>query len=460
MISPIKQYEILNQHLVDLIPKFKFSAAINLKLERIERLLALLDNPHRKYPTIHIGGTSGKGSTATMTAAILTAAGYKTGLHTSPHLQILNERHRIDGTIAPTSDLLRLLEEMLPLIEQVGQELPDFGKPSYFEVQFALSCCCFAEQKVDVAVVEVGLGGSLDSTNVLPARVAVVTSVGLDHTEILGDTLAEIAQNKAGIIKPNQTVITGATEPEAYDVIARRARRMENPLWTLGAEIDFEETSDDSVNFYVNGRTYFGIEMGMVGSFQVLNGALAVAAAQAFDAELSEHAVLEGLRNVRFAGRMEVVQTAPTVILDGAHNPDKMRAAAESLAYTSSRVIGIIGMKLGKDVRETLIYALPHLDEVIVTEFKLQGLWEAVSAETLAATVQELTPNLPVTIEPDVTAAIKHALAIANPADMIWLTGSLYLVGNARQYWYPNEQLITEAELPTAFTATVDNSQG
>ncbi len=445
-MNPIQQYDILSQHLVNLIPDVKFSAEINLKLERIERLLELLGNPHRTYPSIHIGGTSGKGSTATMTAAILTAAGYKTGLHTSPHLQILNERHRIDGKLAPTSELLRLLEEMLPLVEQVGEEMPEFGRPSYFETQFALSCCWFAEQKVDVVVVEVGLGGTLDSTNVLPARVAVVTSVGFDHTEILGNTLAEIADNKAGIIKPNQTVITGATEPEAYDVIARRARRMGNPLWTLGEEIEFEETSADSVNFYIKGKTYFGVEMGMLGSFQAVNGALAIAAAQAFAPNLAERAVADGLKNVQFAGRMEVVQAEPTVILDGAHNPDKMRAASESLAYVSGRVIGIVGMKFGKDVQETLIHALPYMDAVVVTEFKLQGLWEAVSADSLAATIHELTPNLPVRIEPDVTAAIELALEMAGAADIIWITGSLYLIGNARQFWYPNQQLIIEAE--------------
>lgn len=444
--NPLHQYEWLEQRLHALIPKFKFSADINLKLERIERLLELLGNPHTRYPSIHVGGTSGKGSTATMTAAILTASGYKVGLHTSPHLQLINERHRVDGKIAPISALLRLLEEMWPRIEQVGAEMPQFGKPSYFEVQFALSCCWFAEQGVDVAVVEVGLGGTLDATNVLPAQIAIVTSVGFDHTEILGDTLAEIAENKAGIIKPNQTVITGATEPEAYAVIERAARQFDNPLWRLGDEIGHEKASDGTVTFYADGWRYFRVEVGMLGSFQVMNAALAVAAAHAFNADLDATAVRDGLRTVRFAGRMEVVQTKPTVILDGAHNPDKMRAAAESLPHTASRVIGVVGMKAGKDVEQTLIHALPRMDEVVVTEFELKGLWEAVSADFLQKTVHHLNPNLPVTAEPNPRAAVRFALDRATSADLVWITGSLYLVGDVRQLWYPNEKLLREAE--------------
>ena len=185
-MSPIEQYDALEARIASLIPKFRFSRDVNLKLERITHLLNLLDNPQQQFRSIHVGGTSGKGSTATMIASMLKKAGYKTGLHTSPNLQILNERHQIDGRVAPTSELLAIMEEIWPVIQQVGDDLPQFGLPSYFETQFAIGCMWFVRNQIDVAVVEVGVGGTLDATNVLRPEVAVITSVGLDHVGSAG----------------------------------------------------------------------------------------------------------------------------------------------------------------------------------------------------------------------------------------------------------------------------------
>ncbi len=445
-MSFIELYEQLEAKLNTLIPTFRFSADINLRLERIERLMALLGNPERQFAVIHVGGTSGKGSTASMIASMLTAAGYKTGLHSSPNLQIVNERHQIDGIVAPTSDLYTLVQEIWPVIDQVENEMPHFGKPSYFEVQFALSCLYFARNDVDVAVIEVGLGGTRDSTNLVRSQVAVLTSVGLDHVGILGDTIEEIIVDKAGIIKPNQIVVTGVTQPSAHAVVAERAELYGSPLWSLGEQFNVHAIDDETFNLEVNGRFFMGIELGLIGAFQRVNAAVAVAAVLAFAPDIAEKAIYDGLRDVRFPGRMELMQTDPTVILDGAHNPDKMEAAAESMAYTDARVILVIGMKLGKEIDDVLLQALPLASQVIATEFEAKGLWLPVSAETLAETARNLAPNLPVTVQSDPHLAIKQALANANPYDIIWVTGSLYLVGDVREHWVTWQELVISAE--------------
>ncbi|MCO5190330.1 MAG: Mur ligase family protein, partial [Anaerolineae bacterium] len=342
ILSMTPQYRQLESNLSALIGPVKFSAEINLKLERIALLLELLGNPHLQFPSIHIGGTSGKGSTATMTAAILQSAGLKTGLHTSPHLQILNERHQINGKLAPTDTLLALFTEMEPLFTEVERRLP-FGKPSYFEAQFALSCLWFAGEHVDVAVIEVGLGGRLDATNVIPAQVAVITSIGLDHTEILGDTIAEIAVDKAGIIKAGQSVFTAAVQADARAIIRERCQ-------SVGAQFNLIEAAYDGE-----------LPLHLDNDFQRINAACAVAAAQAFMPTIDDFQVAHGLAQVNIPGRMEIVQENPIVVLDGAHNPDKMRAAVGAIGRIkpARRRIVILAMKRGKDIANVLLHLLP-----------------------------------------------------------------------------------------------------
>lgn len=452
-MTPIEQYAQLQALLNGLIPTFRFSADINLRLERIARLMALLGNPERQFAVIHVGGTSGKGSTASMIAAILTEAGYKTGLHTSPNLQIFNERHQIDGVVAPTSHLLALLEEMQPTIAQIATEMPEYGNPSYFEVQFALSCLYFARHAVDVAVIEVGLGGTRDATNVVQSQVAVLTSVGLDHTSLLGDTIEEIMGDKVGIVKPNQTVITGVTQPSAQAIIAERCEQLGNQLWSLGEQFEVDSAEPNTLSLTINNRHFPDIELGLIGNFQHANAACALSAALAFAPDLPERAIYAGLQKVRFAGRMEVMQTHPLVILDGAHNPDKMQSAAASVENQQGKIVLLLGMKLGKEVDDVLLHALPLVDQVIATEFRMKGLWKPVPAQAIVTAVERIAPKLPVSAEPDPLLAIKQALAAADPHDLIWVTGSLYLVGDVREFWYTSEELIISAE--TDLTSTL-----
>ena len=445
-MSPIEQYAQLEQSLAGLIGKVKFSASINLRLERITRLLAIIGNPHLSYPVIHVGGTSGKGSTATMIAAILTQVGYRTGLHSSPHLQLFNERHQINGEIAPTSLLWSLYQELMPAIEQVGVELPEFGRPSYFEAQFALSALCFARQKVDVAVIEVGLGGRVDATNVVQSSVAVLTNVGLDHTEILGHTIEEIITDKSGIIKPNQIVVTGVTQPSAHAIVAEKADSCGNPLWSLGKEISYEGSTLHLGYFDLS-----DLKLGMGGAFQYANATCAAAAALAFDPQISAESVRLGLEKATLPARMELLQKNPVVLLDGAHNPDKMHAAAAAFEHGRGKTIVVIALKDGKDKEAILQQLLPHADEMIATQFEEKGLWLPISAELIVQSVQQLTPQLPITAIPNPIEAVRHALARAHPEDTIWITGSLYLAGDVRELWYSREELIDSAEKSSVF---------
>lgn len=447
MSDIIKTYQELEGSLQQLIGKQKFSAPINLRLERIAHLLDLMGNPQRAFPSIHVGGTSGKGSTATMISHILTAAGYKTGLHLSPHLQILNERHQINNQVAPTSQLARLFREMQPAIETVAAENP-YGKPGYFEAQFALALALFRAEKVDFAVVEVGLGGSRDATNVLPASVSVLTSVGLDHTEILGDTLEAIAWDKAGIIKPGQTVICGFQTEATREIVREKCEQERAQLLLLNQDFQGDFASE-GMTLQTPSGILTGIKAGLRGQFQAANAACAVAAVQALpNVTVSESAIRRGLENTRIPGRLEVIQQNPTILLDGAHNPDKMKLTAELVRqqFALSRQITVVAFKSDKDVAGVLAHVLKHTDRLIVSAFKAKGLWQPMPPEKIAAIAHARAPELEIQISPEPLEAVQLALAAATPNDLVWFTGSLYFVGDVREFWYPRVQLIAQAE--------------
>ena len=228
----LAQYRQLEHDFFCLIPPAG-RQGIDMRLDRISHLVNLLGNPQNSFPSIHIGGTSGKGSTATMTASILAAAGYKTGLFLSPQLQVINECYQIDNRMVATSRLAEVFATIKPAIQQVADENP-FGQPSSFEAQVALAFCLFQQEIVDAAIIEVGLGGTFDATNVLRAQVAVLTNIGLDHTEILGETIEQIAHDKAGIIKPGQIVVSGLTQPSTQQIIAERCAAQGAALWQSG----------------------------------------------------------------------------------------------------------------------------------------------------------------------------------------------------------------------------------
>jgi dihydrofolate synthase/folylpolyglutamate synthase len=420
-----------------------------------------LNHPEQAFPIIHVGGTSGKGSTATMIASILTAAGYKTGLHLSPHLQILNERHQINQQLVPSSHLAAIFSEMQPAIESVAEGNP-FGKPSYFEAQVALSLCYFRQAQVDVAVIEVGLGGRLDATNVVPAKVAVLTSVGLDHTAVLGDTIEAITREKAGIIKPGQIVVSGFTPPTAQAIVSATCQKHQVPWWQLGTDFNYQVAP--------NGRSFTistpidrieRLQSGLAGDFQIANAACAVAAVHALpNFEISSAAVRTGLVNAVIPGRMEVIQQHPLVILDGAHNPDKIQGAVTALNKLAGarRRIVVFGLKSDKAATDILPAVLEKASLLIVTTFASKGLWEPMEPEKLAEYARHLAPELPIKIIPNPLEAIRSAMAQAQSDDCIWVTGSLYLIGEVREHWYPARILIeaTETGLSSALKVAFD----
>lgn len=454
MESPPETYPILNRYrqleneLAELIPDFKFSDEIGLRLERMDHLLGLLDHPEEKFRSLHVGGTSGKGSTATMMAAILQTAGYRVGLHTSPHLQIVNERHRIDGRMVSTSTLAAAWSQVKEAIAKV-KETNRFGSPSYFEAQVALSFLIFADAKVDFAVVEVGLGGRIDPTNIVPAEVAVLTTVGLDHTEVLGNTIEEIISDKAGIIKRGQRVISGVWQPTAQKIIAQRAQQKGARLWQIGREFRLAVRDHAHVDLYLPGQTLERVEIALKGEFQAQNAALAVAAVrQIDDVDVPEGAIREALRRATLPGRVEIVQEAPLVILDGAHNPDKIRASAGLIDSLRGdrQVITVLGVKKGKDAAAIVPPITRFSDRIILTTFLPKGLWTAYEPDQLIQLVHDSRPTLPVDIVPDPLQALEKAMSQASPTDIILITGSLYLIGDVRERWFPRGEMLTALE--------------
>jgi dihydrofolate synthase/folylpolyglutamate synthase len=314
---------------LDTLPRFtdQGAAAYQPGLERMQALLATMGEPHQAYPSVHIAGTNGKGSTASFLAAIARAAGYRVGLHTSPHLWHVTERMRVDGQPAPMAWLTSTVARYHDLFEQV--------RPSFFEATVALSFLYFAEQQVELAVVEVGLGGRLDATNVLFPRLALITSIGLDHTELLGDTLVAIAREKAGIIKPRIPVLTSAVQPEVQAVVREVAAAQGSPYHLLWDEVGYEVVNElpiTRLNVHTPLHRYEALEIGLPGRHQVANALLALRAAELTLPEVTQHpvAVFEGLRDVRrlsgLRGRFDVLCTSPLVVADVAHNPDGLEA--------------------------------------------------------------------------------------------------------------------------------------
>lgn len=426
-MNVLQQYERLNNHLTALIGEVTFDPAVNLRLERIERLLALLGNPERDFRSIHVGGTSGKGSTAALIATGLQKLGYTTGLHTSPHLQLLNESALVNGRMAPTSMLLALCEKQLnPAIHVMRTEPERYGPPSYFEALVALTFLYFSAVGVDVAVVEVGLGGRLDATNVLPAEVAVLTNVSLDHVAILGDSVAAITREKAGIIKPNQRVILGTDEPTVLEIVTNRAA-------SVGATLQVVPPSGEK----------------LAHDLRSLNLPTAVAAVSAFVGNAVADNLWAGDADLSLPARAEIVASKPVLtILDGAHNPAKMSVADQFLRQTfpeRGRVV-VAAMKLGKAVDEVLPIMLHKTRVLVASQFSEGGLWASVSADDLARLATEIAPTVKVLIEADPHKAVTQALALVRADELLWVTGSLYFAGEVREYWHPKAALLAAAE--------------
>lgn len=409
------------------------SHGIQPGLETITKLLRRLNDPQSAFRAVHIAGTNGKGSTAAMTASILMASGYRVGLYTSPHLIDFSERIRVQGQ--PISET-RLIE----LTEQARRRVGELN-PTFFEFTTALTFLQFAEQAVDLAVVEVGLGGRFDATNTVSSLVSVITNIDYDHQTFLGRKIEQIAYEKAGIIKPNVPVVTAAARPAALKVIQRECRHHRAPLYRLGKE--FSVQSRKGIHLRDSFFDYHGIRQRLSelscplpGRHQFLNAALALAAVELLDQQgwpVKPDAINEGLSKTCWEGRLEFVSKDPDLILDGAHNSAGAVVLKEFLAElkrgrSGSHLILVIGILKDKDIGAILRSLVPLADTVILTR----------PDDPRGASPQDLLRRMPrsekAVIFDRVPEAVQQAQALARPEDLICVTGSLYTVGEAKAY--------------------------
>ena len=424
------------------------AAAAKFDLENITVLAERLGRPDRAYPTAHIAGTNGKGSTAALLESILRHAGFRTGLNTSPHLEKINERIRING--AEISD--QAFTETLTCIQVLIEELLAAGKlrahPTYFECVTAMAFEYFARERVDFAVFEVGLGGRLDATNILVPVVTIITRIDFDHENFLGHSLREIAIEKAGILKPGVPLVLAGQQPEAREVILARAKELGCPAIEPAQifRIDRESMQDGSVRARVietDSETIFEIAPSLPGRFQLQNALNAVAAARLLQNrgfQIPDDAVTGGIANTIWPGRLEKLHSSPDVYLDGAHNPGAARELAHFLEqnFGGSKVWLIYAALRDKAVDEVAGLLFPHAAEIIFTSPRTS---RAVSATQLAEIAGHHAVRF--SVIPDAERAFEHALAEAAPEDSIFVTGSLHLVGQLRQYWRQRAQVAT-----------------
>lgn len=416
-------------------------------LEGIRQILEKLGNPHLAYPTVHIAGTKGKGSTAAFIARGMIESGLKTGLYTSPPLQDWRERIQVDAGLIPRDAVASLVEDFQPIVG----DLP----LSAFEVTTALAFWHFARENCDAAVIEVGLGGRLDATSIVEPSVVVITSISLDHTQLLGDTIAEIAGEKAAIIKPGVPVVSAPQDPAAKRVISKRAAEQGSRLVLLGRDWLVEPrqmTWDGSLIRVGNRRHKIAVEIGLPGVVQVENAAVALAAlneaAQA-GLPITRQGRLEGLEKAWWPGRLEIVRREPLVVLDSAHNPYSVERLIVSLDTLSSDQPGIphpvyvFGCMADKDVNSMLEALLISARRVVLTHAdhdraaEVDALREAaeVILSDARKTGVQWADKVALETSPTVAEAVAIALDEAEKDDLVYVTGSLSVAGEARDWF-------------------------
>jgi dihydrofolate synthase/folylpolyglutamate synthase len=420
---------------------------IEERTSRLSSFLRFAGQPEGQYKSVHVAGTSGKGSVTTMIAAILTECGLRTGHTISPYLQLPTEKLICDGYLIRPSEFAELMGEFRALYE-AWQEAGG-SKLRYGDAWTLLKFLWLAKRNVDWGVIETAVGGRYDRTNLLSAQLAVITNVDYDHVKSLGPELSDIAWHKAGIIKEGQLAITAARKASVLDVIRTEAAQKGATLYTLAHDCDVVQHDATTISVQTPFARYEHIHVAAKGSYQLQNAALAIAAvdllAQQHSIPLTQTRIATALARVTYPGRMEIVSKKPLVILDGAHNPAKMQALVQSLqsSYPNKRITTILGALGYKDVTKLVELLRPITSHFIATESHLLAK-RATPSHMLASQIQELSPA--VTCAEYVNDAIEQALATCAPDELILITGSLYLVGEARRYWYPTEQLLRESE--------------
>jgi len=406
-------------------------------LRHVEELLNRMGNPQLAARTVHIAGTKGKGSVAAMIAQVLSDSGYKTGLYTSPHLHTLRERISVDGSLISEADFAAAMAEIKPFIESMKQDAT-FRQLTYFEALTALTFAYFKKKRVDFQVLEVGLGGRLDATNVASPVVCIITPISLDHTQILGNSLEEIAREKAGIIKSGCWVVISPQPEEAASVISDICRGKEAKVVQVGKDITWHKTGGDlsHQSLVIEGRTSkYQVSIPLLGDFQLENAAAAVATLEILASAgfaISAADITQGLARLKWPGRFHILQQNPTVLVDGAHNVASMRRLVSNIksCFSYKRIFLVFGTSCDKDIPGIINELVDLSPQVIVTQTAHS---RAAPLATLAAEFSKrgIEPE----IRETVAEAISRALSLADRADIICVTGSLFVVAEALDYF-------------------------
>ncbi|MGV8074841.1 MAG: bifunctional folylpolyglutamate synthase/dihydrofolate synthase [Syntrophobacteraceae bacterium] len=400
---------------------------IKFGLNRIENLMGRIGNPHKKLRCIHIGGTNGKGSTAAILASILWRHGFKVGLYTSPHLVRFTERFRINDREVSPERIVEVFKKLMPFIN-------DREPPTFFEMVTAMGFLYFAEEEVDWAVIEVGMGGRLDATNVVEPEASIITNVSLDHQDFLGCTLASIAREKAGIIKDGVSVITGAQQPLAQGILRAVSYKHQAPLFNLGTDFRVRRNMNGSFQYQGLRSRLPALRLGLKGGHQYRNAALALAAVEVLEKGggllMNPVAVQEGLLQVYWPARLEVLEEKPLMVLDGAHNPRGAESLREALKqnFSYKRLHLVIGVMADKDIRGIFQRLLPLAETAIFTQPRYS---RAASPEELGRIAGSYIQRQYVI--PDPASAIRQARLFAAQDDLICITGSLYFAGEIKE---------------------------
>jgi len=398
-------------------------------LSRVEKLLAAVGHPEKTFRSIHVGGTNGKGSVSAMIASVLKAAGYRVGLYTSPHLVSYRERIQLNGDWISEKEFQHLADALMPIAEAMSD------KPSQFEFLTAMSFLYFAQKKNDWALVEVGLGGRFDATNVLRPEIAVLTNVELDHTDLLGDTVAKIAWEKAGIVKLDLALVTGEEKSEPRQIIEQECASVNARLIPIEKKIEridfdwsFQTISVEKLGF---------IRLKLLGGYQLQNAAIALTALQELQRflSLSDRVIVDGLEQAQWPGRFEVVQESPYIVLDGAHNPHGAKALSDDIRrYTHKFLAGakkylLFGMLADKAFTQAAELLFPEFDEIVLVR---PASPRALDPTLLASIASKL--GKPHIICDSVSNAFSTIREKMDARDLLCVAGSLYLVGEVKEY--------------------------
>lgn len=397
---------------------------ILLGLENMTRLLDVLGNPQLAFPAVHVAGSNGKGSTAAFITGILRESGLKAALYTSPHLNDFRERIRINGSMVSKEAVIRAVHRT--------RTVYDPERTTFFEFTTAVAHLCMAEAKPDIAVIEVGLGGRLDATNILNPVVTVITDISMEHEDYLGDTIPAIAREKAGIIKPGVPLVTAATRPDALQVIRETAAAARARMLEFGRDFIGVRTAADTFTYRSDGLVLEGLKLGMVGGHQVKNAALACAAVEALrhrGYDVDEEAFRRGIESTQFPGRIEVLHRKPDVIIDAAHTPEGMRLLRHAIRrlYPGVKPYVLVGMLAEKKWRE-----MASIIATVAREFVCVAPQSnrALDPEALAGWVRDC--GVPARTAPDIVEGFRILRDKASPNDVILAAGSLYMIGPVR----------------------------